>query len=229
MGVNPIKKIISAVNPVSDSLLNDLRVYLITQRSLFTERGFLEALELALAGGVRALQLREKDLSPRALFSLSQKVRSLTNKYSAKMFINDRVDIAHMVGADGVHLTETSVSAAEIRQNFPNLLVGVSTHSMESARHAEYGGAHFITFSPIFDTPSKKEYGPPQGLDQLQAVCRDVNLPVLALGGIRKDHVSTVLDQGAFGVALISGIWNDPDIKQASFEYMQFFGRREPT
>lgn len=228
-GVNPIKKIISAVNPGADPLLDDLRVYLITQRSLFTEQGFLETLELALEGGVRALQLREKDLSPEEIFFLAQKVRSLTGKYGAKLFINDRVDIAHMVKADGVQLTENSVSAAEVRQNFPDLLVGVSTHSMESACQAESAGAHFITFSPIFETPSKMEFGPPQGLEQLRAVCREVKLPVLALGGISKNRVLTVLEQGAFGVALISGIWNGPDIKQESFEYMQFFGRREPT
>ncbi len=98
---------------------------------------------------------------------------------------------------------------------------------MESGRQAESEGAHFITFSPVFETPSKKEYGPPQGLEQLRAVCREVKLPVLALGGVHKNRVLTVLEQGAFGVALISGIWNGPDIKQASFEYMQFFGRRE--
>ena len=229
MSVTPIKKNISVVKPGSDPLLDDLRVYLITQRSLFTEQGFLETLELALAGGVRALQLREKDLSPGVLFPLALKVRSLTRKYNAKMFVNDRVDIAHMAGADGVHLTETSVSAAEVRKNFPDLLVGVSTHSIENARQAESEGAHFITFSPIFDTPSKKEYGPPQGLEQLRAVCREVKLPVLALGGVHKDRVLTVLEQGAHGVALISGIWNGPDIKQESFEYMQFFGRRVPT
>jgi len=226
MGANPIIQIVSVVDPISDPLLDDLRVYLITQRHLVTDRVFLETLELALEGGVRALQLREKDLSPAALFPLTQKVRSLTGKYGAKLFINDRVDIAHMAGADGVHLTETSVATAEVRKNFPGLLVGVSTHSMESARQAESEGAHFITFSPIFKTPSKKEYGPPQGLEQLRAVCREVQIPVLALGGIHKDRVLTVLEQGAFGVAMISGIWNGPDIKQESFEYMQFFGRR---
>jgi len=229
MGIIPIEKIMTTVKPDSDPLLDDIRAYLITQRSLFTEQGFLESLELALAGGVRALQLREKDLSSGALFSLAQKVRTMTDKYGAKLFINDRVDVAHMTGADGVHLTETSISTAAVRKSFPDLLVGVSTHSVKSARRAESEGAHFITFSPIFETPSKQEYGPPQGLEKLWAVCREVNLPVLALGGIQKDRVSTVLEQGASGVALISGIWNGPDIKQESFEYMQFFGRRVPT
>ena len=116
--------------------------------------------------------------------------------------------------------------AGEIKDKFPNLIVGVSTHAKEGALLAEAEGADFITFSPIFATPSKQEYGPPQGLKKLRTVCKEVKLPVLALGGISKDRVSTVLGEGAHGIALISGIWNGPDIKQESIEYMQFFGRR---
>jgi thiamine-phosphate pyrophosphorylase len=209
--------------------LDDLKVTLITQRSLFTEHDFLPSLELALKGGVRALQLREKDLGAEELLELAQKVKLVTEKYSAKLFINERAEIAHKTGAAGVHLTEASAPVAQVRKNFPDLLIGVSTHSLESARKAETGGADFITFSPIFETPSKKEYGPPQGLDRLREVCREIKIPVLALGGISKDRVTPVLDQGAFGVALISGIWNGPDIQQESLEYMQFFGRRETT
>ncbi|MDA0691953.1 MAG: thiamine phosphate synthase [Nitrospinae bacterium] len=206
--------------------LDDLKVYLITQRSCFSEHDFLPCLELALEGGVRAVQLREKDLSTEELLKLAQKVKLATEKYGAKLFINERADIAHQTGAEGVHLTEASAPVEKVRKNFPNLLIGVSTHSLESARQAELGGADFITFSPIYETPSKKEFGPPQGLDRLQEVCREIKIPVLALGGISKDRVPPVLDQGAFGVALISGIWNGPDIKQESFEYMKFFGRR---
>ena len=228
-GINPIKKIESLLRSKPGHPLDDLRVYLITQRALFEEHGFLQALELALEGGVRALQLREKDLSPATILRMAKKVKTLTKKFGAKLFINDRVDIAHMVGAEGVHLTEASVPVEEVRKHFPNLLIGVSTHSMESARQAESGGADFITFSPIFETPSKKEFGPPQGLDRLQKVCREIRIPVLALGGVCKNRVSTVLEQGAFGVALISGIWNGPDIKQESFEYTKFFGKREST
>jgi thiamine-phosphate pyrophosphorylase len=209
--------------------LDDLKVYLITQRSLFAERDFLPRLELALKGGVRALQLREKDLDDGELLMMAQKVKLLTDKYNAKLFINERADIAHETGAAGVHLTEASAPVAQVRKSFPDLLIGASTHSMASALKAESGGADFITFSPIYATPSKKEFGPPQGLSRLQEICREIKIPVLALGGISKDRVTPVLDQGAFGVALISGIWNGPDIQQESIEYMKFFGRREPS
>lgn len=227
--MNPAKNIGPLLRQKPVNQLEALRVYLITQRSYFAESEFLPSLELALRGGVRALQLREKDLGSRELFALARKVQSLTSKYDAKLFINDRADIAHMAGAAGVHLAESSVPVEDVRKHFSNLLIGVSTHSIESAHQAESGGADFITFSPIFETPSKKEFGPPQGLGRLREVCREIRIPVLALGGIRKDRVTPVLDQGAFGVALISGIWNGPDIKQDTLEYTKFFGRREPT
>lgn len=203
-----------------------LQVYLITDRKRFPEDRLLDSLEAALKGGVRDLQLREKDLPLKDLHSLAVVLRQMTARYGARLYINDRVDIALMVEADGVHLPEDGMPANEVKACFPHLLVGVSTHSLEGARQAEQDGADFITFSPIFATPSKQEYGPPQGLENLRAVCKEVNLPVLALGGISKDRVSTVLGEGAHGVALISGILDGPDIKQASFEYMQFFGRR---
>ncbi|MFQ5450658.1 MAG: thiamine phosphate synthase [Nitrospinaceae bacterium] len=200
---------------------------MITDRSRFTtEKEFLQALEAALEGGVRAVQLREKDLTPAALLALARLVKVRTAKRGVKLFINDRVDIAEMAGADGVQLTETSAPVREVRNRFPHLLIGTSVHSLDRARQAEAEGADFITFSPVFATPSKKNYGPPQGIERLREVCGAVRLPVLALGGINKKRVSTVRDQGAFGVALISGIWDSHDIKLETLKYMKCFGRR---
>jgi thiamine-phosphate pyrophosphorylase len=203
-----------------------LKVYLITDRKRFPEDRLLDSLEAALKGGVRDLQLREKGLPLKDLHSLAVVLRQMTERYGARLYINDRVDIALMVEADGVHLPQEGMPANEVKACYPHLLVGVSTHSLNGAKQAKKDGADFITFSPIFETPSKKEYGPPQGLESLRAVCEEVTLPVLGLGGISKDRVSTVLKQGAHGVGLISGIWNGPDIKQESFEYMKFFEGR---
>ena len=205
--------------------LNGLRLYLITDRSLFDGEGeFLDAVEAALMGGVKTIQLREKDLSDHELIELGKKLLLLTSNYGARLFINSRADIAKQIGASGVHLTETSVHANEVKRNFPDLIVGVSTHSLEGANLAEKQGADFITFSPIYKTPSKASYGLPQGLDSLREVTQAVRLPVLALGGITLHRVAECLEQGAFGVALISDIWNSSHIKQHSFEYMQNFG-----
>ena len=204
--------------------LDFLRVYLISDLKRVGKDRFLHTIEEALQGGVRALQIREKDLSPKELLALALEVKALTQRYNAKLFINDRADIAVMAGVDGVHLTEASVQAGEIKNKFPDLIVGVSTHSIEGARLAETQGADFITFSPIYETPSKASYGPPQGLAPLRQVSQAVRLPVLALGGITLHRVSECLEQGAFGVALISDIWDSTDIKQHSSEYTQNFG-----
>ena len=215
--------------------LNDLRLYLITDRSLFAGRNeFLNAVENALTGGVKALQLREKELPDSELIELGQKLRSLTSNYDARLFINSRADIAEKIGADGVHLTEangvdptkTCPPAKELRRNFPDFFIGVSTHSLEKAQQAETDGADFITFSPIFDTPSKKAYGSPQGLDTLKKVVASVGLPVLALGGIKLDNAGSVLDTGAFGAALITGIWNSSNINETTQSFLEIFRRR---
>ena len=205
--------------------LNWLRLYLITNRSLFeSDNNFLEASEAALMGGVRALQLREKNLTDCELIELGNQLRILTSNYNAKLIMNSRADIAKIIDADGVHLTENSAHANEIKSTFPDLIVGVSTHSLEAAQTAEAQGADYITFSPIYATPSKANYGPPQGLGLLRQVSQEVNLPVLALGGITLHRVSECLEQGAFGVALISDIWNSSHIKEHSFKYTQKFG-----
>ena len=205
--------------------LNWLRLYLITNRSLFeNDNNFLEASEAALMGGVRALQLREKNLTDCELIELGNQLRILTSNYNAKLIMNSRADIAKIIDADGVHLTENSAHANEIKSTFPDLIVGVSTHSLEAAQIAEAQGADYITFSPIYATPSKANYGPPQGLGLLRQVSQEVNLPVLALGGITLHRVSECLEQGAFGVALISDIWNSSHIKEHSFKYTQKFG-----
>jgi thiamine-phosphate pyrophosphorylase len=200
-----------------------LKLYLITNRKYFPPETLLEKFEAALKGGVRDIQLREKDLPLSDLLSLAIVLRQMTERYEARLYINDRLDIALMVEADGVHLPEDGLPPNEVKARYPHLLVGVSTHSLESARQAETDGADFITFSPIFATPSKKQYGESQGLEKLKSVTKAVRIPVLALGGIDKHRINTVLETGAHGVAMISAIWNSPNIQNESFEYMKFF------
>jgi len=203
--------------------LEFLHVYLISDFSRHQGAPITEQIEKAMQGGVRALQLREKNLSPKKLLAKVLEIKPVIEKYDAKLFINDRADIAQIAGANGVHLTEESVSAGEIKNKFPNLLVGVSTHTKEGALLAEAEGADFITFSPIYETTSKIHFGSPQGPEQLGEVVKLVKLPVLALGGIKLDYVPEVLEQGAHGVAVISGIWDSKDIKHQASKYMHHF------
>jgi thiamine-phosphate pyrophosphorylase len=200
--------------------LDALRLYLITDRALLPEGQFLAGIEAALKGGVRAIQLREKNLPEDELRTLAKDVLKLTRQYNALLIINHRAELAHDIGADGVHLTESSPAVRKIRKEFPDLLIGKSAHSLQSALRAQHQKADFITFSPVYDTPSKQQYGPPQGLEKLKQVCAGLDIPVLALGGIDLSRISTVRKQGAFGVGLIRGIWNSPNIEHESMQYM---------
>jgi thiamine-phosphate pyrophosphorylase len=163
------------------------------------------------------VQLREKDLPPRELYLLALEMRQLTQTYGARLLINDRVDIALAVGADGVHLTTTSLAADIARQLLgPDRLIGVSTHSCAEAQAAAEGGADFLVFGPVFFTPSKAPYGQPVGLDALRAVRAVVNSPILAIGGIKAANLEQVIGAGADGIAVISAIISADDPASAT-------------
>lgn len=197
-------------------------LYLISDRKQAGGRPLLEVLEIALEGGLRLIQLREKDLSGRELFDLAAKVRGLTARYGAKLLINDRVDIAIAVDADGVHLPASSFSPMDARSLIGrDRVIGVSAHSEADAIRAEREGADFVTFSPIYDTPSKAGYGEPQGLERLEEVCSQVNIPVYALGGINRENVRDVMGRGASGVAMISAILEARDIKAETLKLLE--------
>jgi len=199
----------------------DFKLYLITDRKVAT-KPLPEAVRLALEGGVKAVQLREKDLPVRELLSLAKELRAITREYGAKLFINDRVDVAVAVGADGVHLGGQSMPVDAVRKVVGKVMkIGVSTHSGEEARAAEAGGADFITFGPIFETPSKAKYGIPVGIDAIKKLKNEVDAPIFALGGINSGNVNHVVVSGASGIAMISAILAAPDIKEAAAMFVQ--------
>ncbi|MHB9025980.1 MAG: thiamine phosphate synthase [Armatimonadota bacterium] len=194
----------------------DFRLYLITDRARLRGRPLVSALQEAAHAGVTAMQLREKDLSPRELYALADEARQALEPLGARLLINDRADIACAAKLAGVHLTTTSLSPAAARCCLPeDALVGVSTHTLAEARFAEAFGADFITFGPVFFTPSKAAYGEPQGLEQLRAICDAVTIPVFALGGITPERVPECLHAGAHGVAAIGALLDAPSITEA--------------
>ena len=201
----------------------DFSLYLITDRQLFTDiASLMNAVEEALKGGVKAIQLREKDLGTRQLLQLAYETRGLTSQYGAQLFINDRVDIAMAVVADGVHLGGQSMPAFAARKAAgSSMLIGVSAHSIQEASKAVEEGADFVTFGPVFETPSKMKYGRPLGLDALREASKKFPLPVFGIGGIKKEMVSDVLNAGASGIALISAILAAEDIKSNTEEFMR--------
>jgi thiamine-phosphate pyrophosphorylase len=198
----------------------DFKLYLITDRKQISGgRNLTTAVRQALKGGVKAVQLREKDLGIRELLDLSYRMRRVTAQFGARLYINDRFDIALAVGADGVHLTRNSIPAEAVRKAVKKkLLIGVSTHSLKEAKEAEKSGADFITLGPVYRTPSKMKYGKPVGVDTLRKVTRSVNIPVFAIGGIKSGMVEEVMNAGSAGVAMISEILKADHIENKTRE-----------
>ena len=203
----------------------NFNLYLITDRKQ-TKLPLPDAVRLALQGGVRAIQVREKDLPVRELLALARDLRSLTNEFKAKLFINDRVDVAVAVDADGVHLGHESMPVDAARKIVGRkMLIGASTHNLDEAKQAEAGGADFVTFGPIFSTPSKMSYGAPAGVEALQAVKKTIHIPVFGLGGIKQENVADVLVAGADGIAMISAIISADDVAQAAHDMVREIAR----
>jgi len=196
-------------------------VYLITDRHQCGCRDLLACIEQALAGGVRAVQLREKDLSTRERFELGEELRHLTDTFHAALLVNGDAALALALGADGLHLPQDGMPADVCRRLLkPEMLLGVSTHSLSEAREAQRMGADFITFGPVYETPSKAKYGRPVGIEALRAACAEMGLPVFALGGVKTSNLDEVLSAGAAGVAMISAVLAAPDVAHATSEFV---------
>lgn len=183
-------------------------LYLITDRhQVPAGRTLAETVEAALHGGVRAVQLREKDLAAAELLPLAEELRAITRRFGARLLINDRIDVAMAVEADGVHLGNHSLPTATARRLLgPDRLIGVSTHRLDQLATAAEDGADFVTFGPVFATPSKTSYGPPLGLEALHTATRISPLPVFALGGIKSDQLPLLGTRNCHGIAVISAI-----------------------
>ena len=170
----------------------------------------LTLINAAVDTEIPLIQIREKALSARVLYELTRLAVEIAQDSSTKVLVNDRFDVALAAGADGVQLTAQSLPTAVVRsETSDRFLIGVSTHSPGEAEAAQAGGADFILFGPVFQTESKRQFGPPQGLNKLAEVVEAVeSLPVIAIGGISLENVSRCLQHGAAGVAAI-GLLND--------------------
>jgi thiamine-phosphate pyrophosphorylase len=197
---------------VSQPARINFRLYVVTDRHQTAGRSLEEVVTAAARGGAGAVQLREKDLSARDLYALGARLQTALSPYGVPLLINDRLDVALALDAAGVHLAGHSLPTAVARRVLgPRKLLGVSTHSVEEARQAAEEGADFVVFGPVFTTPSKIAYGPPQGLQHLAAVVRQVRLPVIAIGGVDVTNLPQVLQTGAYGVAMIRAVLAAPD------------------
>ncbi len=202
--------------------LSDFRLYLITDRHQTGGRGLLEVVERALDGGVRGVQLREKDLSGAEMYRTAEAMRQLTDRYDARLLINERADVAVAVGADGVQLGIGSLPVSAVRQLLgPDKIIGYSAHSREEAERVQRDGADFVTFGPVYETPSKLRYGAPVGLQRLTETAAALRIPVMALGGISLANVSETFTATIGGVAVISAVLGAADPRGAALTLLK--------
>jgi len=193
----------------------DFSLYLITDRHQTQGRNLLKVVQEAIDGGVQAVQLREKDLCPRDLYNLAVSLRLMTHKAGVRLFINDRVDLAMAVNADGVHLRSDSFPISTVRKIIGRTKrIGVSTHSLREVREAEKEGADFVTLGPIYYTPSKGPFGKPLGPLVIEEVKKESHIPIFALGGITIARVSDVMNRGSEGIGVISAILGSHAVKK---------------
>ncbi len=166
-----------------------------------------ERIRTAIAAGVDWVQLREKDLTARQFAQLAAEAARAAQGRHTKILVNDRLDVALAAGASGVHLGRQSIPVSAVagkRKLLPDgFLIGASCHSLPEAEAAARAGADYVIFGPVFATPSKAAYGPPQGTEKLAEVCARVRVPVIAIGGITAENAAGCLRAGAAGIAAI--------------------------
>lgn len=174
----------------------------------------LRLIEAAVAAAVPLVQIREKSLSARVLYELITRAAAIASSSTTRLLVNDRFDVARAADADGVHLTSRSLPTSEIRRiSDEDFLIGVSTHSLQTALDARADGADFVVFGPVFETPAKQVFGEPQGLEKLREVTNALDgFPVLAIGGINLDNAVDCFRAGASGIAAIR-LFQDTDSK----------------
>jgi thiamine-phosphate pyrophosphorylase len=213
------------------------RLYLVTDRhatggrplSALLADAFADLPAWARGTGAVAVQLREKDLDGRALTALGHELRAVTAAAGVALYVNDRVDVALAIGADGVHLPGRGLPPDEVVRLAPSLAIAVSTHSRaDVAAAARAPGVRFAVFGPVFDTPAKRAFGPPVGLPALQAAA-ELGLPLLALGGVSPETAAACRAAGAVGVAVIRAVLSAPEPARAVGALLALFPSPTPA
>ena len=194
----------------------DTTLYFITDSTTVPEDRFLPVVEAACKGGATIIQLREKDRPTREYLELAKATHEITARYGIPLIIDDRVDVALAIGAEGVHVGQSDMEAGDVRAKLgPDKIIGVSTQTVEQAILAEKHGADYLGVGAVFPTTSKDDAAE-VSYDTLKAICEAVSIPVVAIGGITQENVVKLTGSGIDGVAVISAIYAQKDIKKAA-------------
>lgn len=198
-----------------------LKVYLVTDNGQLKGRDFFDVVEESLKGGVTLVQLREKNITSREFYEKALKLREITKKYNVPLIINDRVDIAMAVNADGVHVGQKDIPVSEVKRiSCGKLIVGATANTVELAKEAEKQGADYIGSGAMFSTPTKDD-AKPMTKDMLKNIVNSVNIPVCAIGGINIDNVIELKNTGIAGVAVSSGIMGVENVFDISNTFLK--------
>ena len=197
-----------------------MRLYAVTDRAWTGKQSLYEQVEAALKGGATCVQLREKALSDEEFLAEALEIRELCGRYHVPFFINDNVEIAIRCKADGIHVGQEDMAAAQVRRRVGPDMMGVSAHSVEEALEAVKHGADCLGVGAMFSTSTKTDVNLlPK--ETLRAICEAVDVPVVAIGGINKDNISLLAGTGVDGVALVSAIFASDDIETACRQLRQ--------
>lgn len=193
----------------------DYSLYLVTDRGLARGRSTPEIVTAAVQGGTTVVQLREKDCSSREFIEQSLAIKEFLKDHGVPLIINDRVDVAMAVKADGVHLGQTDMPLGLAKKILGDrMIIGISAGSVQDAIQAEKGGADYLGVGPIYATPTKTDTAPPLGLKGLREIRKAVRLPLVGIGGLSRNNAAEVIRNGAEGVAVVSAIVaaEDPEV-----------------
>ena len=195
-----------------------MRLYAVTDRAWVGKQSLYEQVEAALKGGASCVQLREKELSDEDFLREALELSTLCKRYRVPFFINDNVDVAIRCHADGIHVGQEDMQAAQVRQRVgPDMMIGVSVHSVAEALEAVRNGADCLGAGAIFATSTKTDVQT-MPRETLRAICQAVNIPVVAIGGINKENIAALSGTGVDGVAMVSAIFGADDIEGACRE-----------
>ncbi|OPG16058.1 thiamine phosphate synthase [Ferroacidibacillus organovorans] len=207
----------------SDGALREaLRLYLVTDETS-EEKVLLHTLREAIRGGVGTVQLRRKNARGRDFVTLGHAVRALTREAGVRFIVNDRVDVAQLVEADGVHIGQEDLPCDAVRKLLPNMLIGVSAATLDEALRAEAQGADYLGVGAVYRTSTKSD-ARSTGLAGLEAIARAVSIPIVGIGGITPANAAAVFASGAAGVAVVSAIMHAPDPRRAAQYFAQIGG-----
>ena len=204
----------------------DYSLYLVTDRSLLQGRKLLDEVRKAVKGGVSMVQLREKEASSREFYELAQTLQTELRELGVPLLINDRLDIALAVDADGLHLGQDDLPLPVARSLLGReKIIGLSINKREEAQEGERMGADYLGVSPVFSTPTKNDAPPATGLEFLASLRQEIKIPLVAIGGINKENLKMIKETGADGAAVISALMGTSDIEGEARKLRQIWER----